>query len=96
MDVPEPNTVNSRTEFAAGPGSAEPQFVRRFNPYGEQHVAQLAEVAKKPESASFRGMLRAEESLFVCAFTPKKIPHFVRNGGRDLYAQRLRLDVHPC
>ena len=28
--------------------------------------------------ASFRGTLRAEESLFVCAITPRGIPHFVR------------------
>src|SRR5579863_10077957 len=28
---------------------------------------------------SFRGALRAEESLFLLAFKPREIPHFVRN-----------------
>jgi hypothetical protein len=27
-------------------------------------------------------MLRAEESLFLCAFTPREIPHFVRNDNK--------------
>jgi hypothetical protein len=29
-------------------------------------------------SLSFRGTLRAEESLLLCAFRPGGIPHFVR------------------
>ncbi len=35
--------------------------------------------AEKIKNLSFRGTLRAEESLFLCAFTPREIPHFVRN-----------------
>jgi len=31
------------------------------------------------KSSSFPGTLRAEESLFLSAFTPRKIPHSVWN-----------------
>jgi hypothetical protein len=34
---------------------------------------------RKPLNSSFRGTLRAEESLFSLSFTPGEIPHFVRN-----------------
>src|SRR5258706_7074313 len=53
MDVPEPNTVNSRTEFAAGAGSADPPFVRRFNSYTEWHGALSKELLEKSETRHF-------------------------------------------
>jgi len=34
---------------------------------------------RKTHSMSLRGTPRAEESLFQAAFTPREIPHFVRN-----------------
>ena len=35
---------------------------------------------------SFRGTLRAEESLFVGAFNPGEIPHFVRNDNEETFS----------
>jgi hypothetical protein len=37
------------------------------------------ELAEKLKTLSFRGTLRAEESLFFRALKPRGIPHFVRN-----------------
>jgi hypothetical protein len=42
-------------------------------------VAQASEVAEKPKFLSFRGTLRAEESLILLTLEPREIPHFVRN-----------------
>jgi hypothetical protein len=44
-------------------------------------------VAEKLNMLSFRGPLRAEESLFFRAFKPREIPHFVRNDNqRDFFS----------
>jgi hypothetical protein len=37
------------------------------------------EVAEKLKFLSFRGTLRAEESLILLTLEPREIPHFVRN-----------------
>ncbi len=37
------------------------------------------EVAEKLRFLSFRGTLRAEESLILLTLEPREIPHFVRN-----------------
>src|SRR5258706_10998823 len=65
MDVPEPNTVNSRTEFAAGAGSADPQFVRRFNSYTEWHIAQSTKSLKKSKTPHFEAPCVARDPLFL-------------------------------
>jgi hypothetical protein len=35
---------------------------------------------------SFRGTLRAEESLLFLAFKPREIPHFVRNDEQSTFS----------
>jgi len=37
------------------------------------------QVAEKLRLLSFRGTLRAEESLLLLTLEPREIPHFVRN-----------------
>jgi hypothetical protein len=37
---------------------------------------------------SFRGTLRAEESLFFLAFKPREIPHFVRNDDQRSFSAK--------
>jgi hypothetical protein len=51
-----------------------------------------SQFAQKTQDLSFRGTLRAEESLFVFAFTPGGIPHFLRftvNVHRERYDEAL-------
>jgi len=38
-----------------------------------------SQVAEKLKFLSFRGTLRAEESLILLTLEPREIPHFVRN-----------------
>jgi|SRR5579872_1682112 len=44
------------------------------------------EFAEKLNGASFRDTLRAEESLLCLTFTPRGIPHFVRNDDKDTFS----------
>jgi hypothetical protein len=44
----------------------------------EPKRAQTEQSGKNSKVPSFRGTLRAEEPLFLCTFTPREIPHFVR------------------
>jgi hypothetical protein len=44
------------------------------------------QVAEKLILLSFRGTLRAEESLFFQAIKPREIPHFVRNDSESTFS----------
>jgi hypothetical protein len=46
----------------------------------------LAVCIKKLTMMSFRGTLRAEESLLFLAFKPREIPHFVRNDEQSTFS----------
>src|ERR1700675_2994496 len=46
-------------------------------------------LAEKLKKLSFRGTLRAEESLFLFAFKPRGIPHFVRNDNQKDFFRNL-------
>jgi len=52
---------------------------RRASASGEQF-------AEKPKTMSFRGTLRAEESLFLLIFKLRKFPHFVRNDRQSTFS----------
>jgi len=43
-------------------------------------------IDEKFKRSSFRGTLRAEESLLLFAFKPREIPHFVRNDCEKTFA----------
>jgi hypothetical protein len=45
----------------------------------EVEVRQAKQAAEKLKFLSFRGTLRAEESLILLTLEPGEIPHFVRN-----------------
>jgi hypothetical protein len=47
-------------------------------------VAQASEAAEKLKFLSFRGTLRAEESLMLVTLELREIPHFVRNDKNNL------------
>jgi hypothetical protein len=49
---------------------------------------------KNSKTSSFRGTLRAEESLFPFAFTPGEIPHFVRNDDKRIFSARCEAATH--
>ena len=42
---------------------------------------------------SFRGTLRAEESLFLLIFKPREIPHFVRNDSHRHFSVTSEADA---
>jgi hypothetical protein len=44
------------------------------------------EQSAEDQNLSFRGALRAEESLFLFAFTPEEIPHFLRKDDRRAFS----------
>jgi hypothetical protein len=44
-----------------------------------QGISAAFQVAEKLKFLSFRGTLRAEESLLLLTLEPREIPHFVRN-----------------
>jgi hypothetical protein len=53
------------------------------------------QLVEKLNMLSFRGTLRAEESLLLLAFKPGEIPHFARNENqmhffRDLFNRAVR------
>src|SRR5260370_13241103 len=66
-----------------GHGMSSRQYVppafRRASASGQQF-------AEKPKTMSFRGTLRAEESLFLLIFKLRKFPHFVRNDRQSTFS----------
>jgi hypothetical protein len=50
-----------------------PPFIYLLEPSGAKQAAE------KLKFLSFRGTLRAEESLLLLTLEPREIPHFVRN-----------------
>src|ERR1700747_64933 len=52
-------------------------------------VAQASEAAKILKFLSFRGTLRAEESLILLTLNPREIPHFVRNDKKKYFFRSL-------
>jgi len=52
-------------------------------------MAQASEVAEKLKFLSFRGMLRAEESLILLTPNLREIPHFVRNDNNRRFFRSL-------
>jgi hypothetical protein len=62
------------------------------------------QAAEKLKFLSFRGTLRAEESLILLTLEPREIPHFVRNDKtayffRSLFTRRAgsdRMSSLPC
>src|SRR5713101_5572575 len=56
-----------------------------------------SQVAEKLKFLSFRGTLRAEESLILLTLEPREIPHFVRNDKMAYFSRGLsrRESVRP-
>jgi hypothetical protein len=48
-----------------------------------------SQAAEKLKLLSFRGALRAEESLFFLGFKQREIPHFVRNDKINYFFRSL-------
>src|ERR1700676_1341977 len=51
-------------------------------------TTQTEQLAEKLNARHFRGALPTEESLFLWAFTPRGIPHFVRNDDRMTFLRK--------
>jgi hypothetical protein len=53
-----------------------------------------SQLAEQFNALSFRGTLRAEESLFFRASKPREIPHFDRNDNqRDFFGSLFSHDI---
>jgi hypothetical protein len=60
-----------------------------------QNVA-AEQAAEKLKFLSFRGTLRAEESLILLTLEPREIPHFVRNDKIAYFFRILKSRVPQC
>src|SRR5258708_35855850 len=56
----------------------------------EPRRAQTEQSGKNSKVPSFRGTLRAEDSLFLCRFTPREIPRFVRNDCNRFFHNEMK------
>jgi hypothetical protein len=52
-------------------------------------IPQAEKFAEKLKLLSFRGALRAEESLFSCVLERREIPYFVRNDKINYFFRSL-------
>jgi hypothetical protein len=86
-----PRASHSGSWMARGESTAQnheptlqpPQRMKNRTPKSSRMLKRsnspVHEAAQKLKLLSFRGTLRAEESLFLLTLEPREIPHFVRN-----------------
>ena len=64
-------------------------FIYEFLFHEQSLWVAASQVAEKLKFLSFRGTLRAEESLLLLTLEPREIPHFVRNDKIAYFFRRL-------